>query len=244
MVKTNETLDRADLDLPGRQKELVRRISETGAPVVLVLQTGRPVSIVWESEHIPAIVEAWTSGEQGGTAIAETLFGDCNPGGRLPMSFPKSVGQLPVHYNRRPFGAVKYVEMDWNPLYPFGYGLSYTKFQYSNFRLSKETIAKDGEVEVSLDVTNVGDVYGEDVPQFYIHDEYSSVVRPYKELAGFERVGLNPGETKTVTVAIGPRQLRLLNRDFQWEVEPGNFTIMAGSHSCDLPFAATLTVTE
>lgn len=239
-----ENLDRADLDLPGRQKELVRRISETGAPVVLVLQTGRPVSIVWESEHIPAIVEAWTSGEQGGTAIAETLFGDCNPGGRLPMSFPKSVGQLPVHYNRRPFGAVKYVEMDWNPLYPFGYGLSYTKFQYSNFRLSKETIAKDGEVEVSLDVTNVGDVYGEDVPQFYIHDEYSSVVRPYKELAGFERVGLNPGETKTVTVAIGPRQLRLLNRDFQWEVEPGNFTIMAGSHSCDLPFAATLTVTE
>lgn len=239
-----ENLDRADLDLPGRQKELVRRISETGAPVVLVLQTGRPVSIVWESEHIPAILEAWTIGEQGGTAIAETLFGDCNPGGRLPMSFPKSVGQLPVHYNRRPFGAVKYVEMDWNPLYPFGYGLSYTKFQYSNFRLSKETIAKDGEVEVSLDVTNVGDVYGEDVPQFYIHDEYSSVVRPYKELAGFERVGLNPGETKTVTVAIGPRQLRLLNRDFQWEVEPGNFTIMAGSHSCDLPFAATLTVTE
>lgn len=239
-----ENLDRADLDLPGRQKELVQRISETGTPVVLVLQTGRPVSIVWESEHIPAIVEAWTIGEQGGAAIAKTLFGDCNPGGRLPMSFPKSVGQLPVHYNRRPFGAVKYVEMDWNPLYPFGYGLSYTKFQYSNFRLSKETIAKDGEVEVSLDVTNVGDVYGEDVPQFYIHDEYSSVVRPYKELAGFERVGLNPGETKTVTVAIGPRQLRLLNRDFQWEVEPGNFTIMAGSHSCDLPFAATLTVTE
>lgn len=239
-----ENLDRADLDLPGRQKELVRRISETGAPVVLVLQTGRPVSIVWESEHIPAILEAWTIGEQGGTAIAETLFGDCNPGGRLPMSFPKSVGQLPVHYNRRPFGAVKYVEMDWNPLYPFGYGLSYTKFQYSNFRLSKEIIAKDGEVEVSLDVTNVGDVYGEDVPQFYIHDEYSSVVRPYKELAGFERVGLNPGETKTVTVAIGPRQLRLLNRDFQWEVEPGKFTIMAGSHSCDLPFAAILTVTE
>lgn len=239
-----ENLDRADLDLPGRQKELVQKISATGTPVVLVLQTGRPVSITWESEHIPAIVEAWTIGEQGGTAIAKTLFGDCNPGGKLPMSFPKSVGQLPVHYNRRPFGGVKYVEMDWNPLYPFGYGLSYTKFEYSNFRLSSHTIPKDGEVEVSLDVTNVGSVYGEDVPQFYIHDEVSCVIRPYKELAGFVRVGLNPGETKTVTVTIGRRQLRVLNRDFQWEVEPGEFKIMAGSHSCDLPFTETLTVTE
>ncbi len=239
-----ENLDRADLDLPGRQKELVQKISATGTPVVLVLQTGRPVSITWESEHIPAIVEAWTIGEQGGIAIAKTLFGDCNPGGKLPMSFPKSVGQLPVHYNRRPFGAVKYVEMDWNPLYPFGYGLSYTKFSYSNFLLSANTIPKDGEVEASLDVTNVGSVYGEDVPQFYIHDEVSCVIRPYKELAGFVRVGLNPGETKTVTVTIGRRQLRILNRDFQWEVEPGEFKIMAGSHSCDLPFEEILTVTE
>lgn len=237
-----ENLDRADLDLPGRQKELVQKIYETGTPVVLVLQTGRPVSIVWETENIPAILEAWTIGEQGGNAIARTLFGDNNPGGRLPMSFPKSVGQLPVNYNRRPFGAVKYVEMDWNPLYPFGYGLSYTKFKYDNFKLSTNEIEKDGSVLASIDVTNIGDVYGEETPQFYIHDEYSCVVRPYKELAGFERVGLNPGETKTVTVEIGFEQLRVLNREFKWEVEAGNFEIMAGPHSYDLPFKATLTV--
>lgn len=237
-----ENLDRADLNLPGRQLELVRKVYETGTPVVLVLQNGRPLSITWEQEHIPAIVEAWHVGEQGGHAIAEVLFGDINPAGRLPISFPKSVGQIPVHYNRRPFGATKYVEMDWNPLYPFGFGLSYTKFEYSNLVLSAEEIEAHETVKVSIDVTNVGDCYGEDVPQLYIHDKVSSVVRPYKELAGFERIGLAPGETKTVTFELGERQLRVLNPDFKWVVEKGNFEVMVGPNSAELPFRAIFKV--
>lgn len=237
-----ENLDRADLNLPGRQLELVKRIYETGTPVVLVLQNGRPLSITWESEHIPAIIEAWHVGEQGGTAIAKVLFGDINPAGRLPISFPKSVGQIPVHYNRRPFGATKYVEMDWNPLYPFGFGLSYTSFEYSNLSLSSSSIAAHETIDISIDVTNTGKCYGEDVPQLYIHDKFSSVVRPYKELAAFDRIGLKPGETKKVTFTLGERQLRVLNPDFKWVVEKGEFEVMIGSHSADLPLKATFCV--
>ena len=237
-----ENLDRADLNLPGRQLELVKKIYETGTPVVLILQNGRPLSITWEDEHIPAIVEAWHVGEQGGVAIAKVLFGDTNPAGRLPISFPKSVGQIPVHYNRRPFGATKYVEMDWNPLYPFGFGLSYTKFSYSNLRLSSDIIKAHETIEVSVDVTNIGGCYGEDVPQLYIHDTFSSVVRPYKELAGFERIGLAPGETKTITFTLGERQLRVLNPSYKWVVESGEFEVMVGPHSQDLPLTGTFRV--
>lgn len=237
-----ENLDRADLNLPGRQLEIVKKIYETGTPVVLVLQNGRPLSITWEAEHLPAIIEAWHIGEQGGHALAKVLFGDTNPAGRLPISFPKSVGQIPVHYNRRPFGATKYVEMDWNPLYPFGFGLSYTNFEYSNLKLSSDTITADEILEVSIDVTNTGTCYGEDVPQLYIHDKFSSVVRPYKELAGFERIGLDSGQTKTVTFKLGERQLRVLNPKFEWLVESGEFEVMVGAHSQDLPLKATFCV--
>ncbi|MGL4737571.1 MAG: glycoside hydrolase family 3 N-terminal domain-containing protein [Cellulosilyticaceae bacterium] len=237
-----ENLDRADLNLPGRQLELVRKIYETGTPVVLVLQNGRPLSITWEAEHIPAIIEAWHVGEQGGHAIADVIFGDVNPAGRLPISFPKSVGQIPVHYNRRPFGATKYVEMDWNPLYPFGFGKSYTEFKYENLKLSSETIAQSETIKVSVDVTNVGSLYGEEVPQLYIHDTVSSVVRPYKELAGFERIGLQAGETKTVTFELGERQLRVLNPDFEWVVEKGQFEVMVGPNAIDLPLQTTFRV--
>lgn len=237
-----ENVDRADLDLPGRQLELIRRIYKTGTPVVLVLQNGRPLSITWEAEHIPAIVEAWHVGEQSGNAIANVLFGDINPAGRLPITFPKSVGQIPVHYNRRPFGATKYVEMDWNPLYPFGFGLSYTTFAYSNLRLSAEIIDPNETVEVYVDVTNTGNCYGEEVAQLYLHDKVSSVVRPYKELAGIARVGINPGETKTVTFELGERQLRVLNPDFEWVVEKGNFELMVGPNSVELPLTTMLQV--
>lgn len=237
-----ENLDRADLNLPGRQLELVRKIYETGTPIILVLQNGRPLSITWEAEHIPAIVEAWHIGEQGGTAIAKVLFGDVNPAGCLPISFPKSVGQIPVHYNRRPFGATKYVEMDWNPLYPFGYGLSYTTFEYSNFTLSADKINAHESIDISIDVTNTGKCYGEAVPQIYIHDKVSSVVRPYKELAGFERIGLNPSETKKVTFTLSERQLRVLNPHFEWLVEKGEFEVMVGSNSVDLPFSGAFFV--
>lgn len=230
-----ENLDRADLNLPGRQLELVKKIYETGTPIILVLQNGRPLSITWEAEHIPAIVEAWHIGEQGGKAIADVLFGDVNPAGHLPISFPKSVGQIPVHYNRRPFGGTKYIEMDWMPLYPFGYGLSYTNFEYSNLELSDEKIPSNGTIQVSFNVTNIGECGGEEVAQVYIHDTCSSVVRPYKELAGFKRIYLDKGETKKVSVELGYNQLRVLNPKFEWVVEPGKFEVMAGPNSANLP---------
>jgi beta-glucosidase len=229
-----ENFDRADLNLPGKQLDLVKAIHATGTPVILVLQNGRPLSITWENENIPAIIEAWHVGEQGGMAIAKVLFGDVNPAGRLPISFPKSVGQIPVHYNRCPFSAIKYVEMDWLPLYPFGYGLSYTNFEYSNIRLSKSEIRADETVDVMFDVTNIGNCGGEEVAQLYIHDEYSSVLRPYKELAGFKRIHLDKGETKTVTLTIGYEQLRVMNKDFKWGVEEGKFEVMVGNNSANI----------
>ena len=226
-----ENLDRASLELPGHQQRLVRRIHETGTPVVLVLQNGRPLSILWEEEHLPAIVEAWHIGEQGGRAIAEVLFGEVNPAGRLPMSFPKHVGQIPVHYNRKPFGATKYVEMDWNPLYPFGFGLSYTTFAYSDLKLSAHTIAHGESVTASFTVTNTGARTGEEVPQLYLHDRFSSVIKPYRELAGFTRLSLVPGESHRVEFTVGERQMRTLTREMIWVVEPGDFDVMIGPDS-------------
>ncbi|BCJ98992.1 glycoside hydrolase family 3 protein [Anaerocolumna chitinilytica] len=239
-----ENLDRADLNLPGKQLDLVKAIYATGTPIVLVLQNGRPLSITWENDNIPAIIEAWHVGEQGGKAIAEVIFGEVNPAGRLPMSFPKSVGQLPVHYNRCPFSATKYVEMDWLPLYPFGYGLSYTNFKYSNIRLSKSEIKANETVEVLFDVTNIGDLDGEEVAQLYIHDEYSSVLRPYKELAGFKRIHLKKGETKTITLTLGNEQLRVLNKSFKWVVEEGKFEVMVGNNSANILLTAEFNVTQ
>ncbi len=229
-----ENFDRADLGLPGKQLDLVKAIHATGTPVVLVLQNGRPMSITWENDNIPAIIEAWHVGEQGGMAISKVIFGDVNPAGRLPMSFPKSVGQIPVHYNRCPFSATKYVEMDWLPLYPFGYGLSYTNFEYSNIRLSKAEIKINETVDVMFDVTNVGDCHGEEVAQLYIHDEYSSVLRPYKELAGFKRIYLEKGERETVILTLGYEQLRVLNKEFKWVVEEGKFEVMVGNNSANI----------
>lgn len=229
-----ENFDRADLGLPGKQLDLVKAIHATGTPVVLVLQNGRPMSITWENDNIPAIIEAWHIGEQGGMAISKVIFGDVNPAGRLPMSFPKSVGQIPVHYNRCPFSATKYVEMDWLPLYPFGYGLSYTNFEYSNIRLSKAEININETVDVMFDVTNAGDCHGEEVAQLYIHDEYSSVLRPYKELAGFKRIYLEKGERKTVILTLGYEQLRVLNKEFKWVVEEGKFEVMVGNNSANI----------
>lgn len=229
-----ENFDRADLGLPGKQLDLVKAIHATGTPVVLVLQNGRPMSITWENDNIPAIIEAWHIGEQGGMAISKVIFGDVNPAGRLPMSFPKSVGQIPVHYNRCPFSATKYVEMDWLPLYPFGYGLSYTNFEYSNIRLSKAEIKINETVDVMFDVTNAGDCHGEEVAQLYIHDEYSSVLRPYKELAGFKRIYLEKGERKTVILTLGYEQLRVLNKEIKWVVEEGKFEVMVGNNSANI----------
>lgn len=230
---SGENFDRVSLDLPGKQPEFLRAVYETGTPVVLVVQGGRPATLNWEQEHIPAIVEAWFSGEQGGTAIAQMLFGQSEPSGRLPITFPRSVGQIPCHYSRLPGGGKRYVEMDWMPLYPFGYGLSYTTFTYSSLALNGSRFHAGDRVEASFTLTNTGSRAGVEVAQVYVRDEYSSVVKPRKELAGFVKAELAAGEQKRVTVALDGRVLRTLGSDFVWRVEPGEFTVIVGDNAAN-----------
>ena len=239
---SGENFDRTTLDLPGKQLDFLKAVYETGPPVVLVMNTGRPVSCVWEDQHIPAILQAGFNGEKGGLAVAQILFGDINPSGHLTMSYPRSVGQIPCHYSRKPAGGRKYVEMDWNPLYPFGYGLSYTTFAFNNIKLSASEIPADGEIEVSLDVTNTGSCAGATVAQIYVDDHYTSVVRPIIELKGFERVELQAGETKTVHFKLGFKELRLLDATYHWVVEKGSFSVLAGPNAGDLPLRADFCV--
>lgn len=237
-----ENLDRAELTLPGRQLDFLKAAAATGTPVVLVLQNGRPLALTWEQAHIPAILECWFPGEKGGLAIAEALFGKTAPSGRLPMSFPKSVGQVPCCYNRLPGGGVRYVEMDWNPLYPFGYGLTYTSFAYRDLRLegdglSAAEVENGAEVKVSFTVTNTGSRFGEETAQLYLRDMVSSTVKPERELAGFEKIPLQPGESRRVELTLGRRQLRTLGRDYVWRVEPGRFQVMAGDNAANMLLA-------
>lgn len=239
---SGENFDRTTLDLPGKQLDFLKAVYETGTPVVLVMNTGRPVSCVWEDEHIPAILQAGFNGEKGGLAAAQVLFGDVNPSGHLTMSYPRSVGQIPCHYSRKPAGGRKYVEMDWNPLYPFGYGLSYTTFSFDNLRLSAAEIPQDGEIVATVDVTNTGDRAGATVAQIYVDDHYTSVVRPIMELKGFKRVELEPGETKSVSFTLGFKELRLLDANYNWVVEPGDFTVLAGPNAGELPLHADFAV--
>ena len=239
---SGENFDRTDLNLPGRQLELVQAVYATGTPVVLVLQSGRPVTANWENDHLPAILEAWFPGEQGGTAIARTLFGDAIPGGRLPITFPRSVGQIPCHYSRRPGGGKKYVEMDWMPLYPFGYGLTYTTFAYRDLQPDRAKIAPDESVTVSFTVENTGAFTGDAVPQLYVRDLFSSVVKPERQLAAFTRVTLAPGERRCITLTVGPRQLRTLGADYVWRVEPGRFELQLGDNAENILLRTDLTV--
>ena len=239
---SGENFDRTDLNLPGRQLELVQAVYATGTPVVLVLQSGRPVTANWENDHLPAILETWFPGEQGGTAIARTLFGDAIPGGRLPITFPRSVGQIPCHYSRRPGGGKKYVEMDWMPLYPFGYGQTYTTFAYHDLQPDRAKIAPDESVTVSFTVENTGDFTGDAVPQLYVRDLFSSVVKPERQLAAFTRVTLAPGEKRCITLTVGPRQLRTLGADYVWRVEPGQFELQLGDNAENILLRTDLTV--
>ncbi len=245
-VGTNgEARDVASLDLTGLQSELVRAIVGTGTPTVVVLINGRPLSIRWIADNVPAVVEAWLPGEKGGRAVADVLFGDYNPGGKLPVSIPRHVGQLPVYYNYKP-PRRSYVDMPSEPLYEFGYGLSYTQFEYGNLKISPKPpaglIGPASQVLVSADIENTGDFTGDEVVQLYINDRISSVTTPLKELKGFERITLQPGEKRTVEFTLTPYELSLLDRNMERVVEPGVFEVMVGSSSKNIRLKGTFEV--
>ena len=248
-----ENKSRSSLDLPGRQLKLLQAIQATGKPVVLVLINGRPLSINWADKFVSAIVEAWYPGSKGGTAVADVLFGDYNPGGKLTVTFPKSVGQIPFNFPCKPSSQV---DGGKNPglkgnmsrvngaLYPFGYGLSYTTFEYSDLKVSPALITPNETVTITLNVTNTGQRAGDEVVQLYTRDVLSSVTTYEKNLAGFERVHLEPGETKEVTFHLNRKQLELLNADMKWVVEPGEFVVMAAASSEDIRQTAVLRVED
>jgi beta-glucosidase len=239
----NHPGDRDSLDLLGNQDDLVKAILATGKPTIVFLQHGRPNSINYIAEHVPAILDGWYLGQEGGTAVADVLFGDYNPGGKLPITIPRSAGQLPDYYYQKPSAKREYLGSTVLPLFPFGWGLSYSTFKYANLHATPDSIGPQGRATVSVDVTNSSAVGGDEVVQLYIRDDVSSVTRPVKELRGFRRVALNPGETKTVEFTLGPDELSFLNRDMHRVVEPGTFTIMVGGDSVDL-IATKLNVVE
>ena len=231
-----EGRDRCNLDLPGVQEELIETICDTGKPVVVVLINGSAVTMTRWIDKVNAVVEAWYPGEEGGNAIADVLFGDYNPGGKLPITFPRATGQLPLYYNHRPTGRVDdYVDLRGKqPLFPFGHGLSYTEFEYSNLRVDPEKISPEEEVKISVDVRNIGKYEGDEVVQLYIHKRISSVSRPVKELKGFKRITLKPGETKTVSFILGREELAFYDAEMNFTVEPGIYEVMIGSSSEDI----------
>ena len=230
----NHLGDRQSLDLLGNQDELAKQIVATGKPTVVLLLHGRPNSINYIAENVPAILDGWYLGQEGAAAAADVLFGDYNPGGKLPITVPRSVGQLPDYYYQKPSAKRGFVDGSVLPLFPFGWGLSFTTFKYSNLRLAQDAIGAEGQTTVTVDVTNSGAVRGDEVAQLYIHQTVSSVTRPVKELRGFKRVSLNSGETRTVEFTLGPDELSYLNRDMKRVVEPGTFEVMVGGNSVDL----------
>jgi beta-glucosidase len=237
---SGEAASRSSLDLPGEQLELIQAIHATGKPYAVVLMNGRPLSINWVASNSPAILETWFAGTQGGNAIADALFGDVNPGGKLPVTFPRSVGQVPIYYNHKntgrpagsdPKSASQYIDISWTPLYPFGYGSSYTRFKLSDLRVSKARIRSNESVEVTVEVENTGARPGDEVVQLYIHQLTASVTRPVKELKGFQRVTLRPGESRRVEFTLRPRELGFYNSAMQFAVEPGTINVMVGDSS-------------
>ena len=223
--------DRNSLDLLGAQNELVKEVVETGTPTVVLLLNGRPMSINYIAEEVPAILEGWYLGEAGGTGAAEVIFGDVNPGGKLPITFPRSVGDLPDFYNHKPSANRSYEFSTRQPLYPFGYGLSYTSFQFDNLRIEPAQILAGGKAKVSVEVTNSGEREGDEVAQLYLHQKVASVTQPVMQLKGFERITLKPGEKRTVEFTVTPEMLSILNQDMHRVVEPGVFELMVGPSS-------------
>jgi beta-glucosidase len=233
--------DRDSLDLLGAQNDLVKAVVGTGTPTVVLLINGRPLSINYIAEHVPAILEGWYLGQEGGIAAANVLFGDVNPGGKLPITFPHSVGDLPDFYNHKPSANRSYAFSTRKPLFAFGFGLSYTTFSFENLRVEPSQIVAGGTAKVSVDVTNTGSREGDEVPQLYIHQRIASVTRPVMQLKGFQRITLRPGEKKTVEFSITPDMLAMLNLDMHRVVEPGMFDLMVGPSS-DQASTVALTV--
>lgn len=251
--KTNgEGYDAATLNLTGLQEELVKAVYKTGKPTVVVLINGRPLAIPWVAENVPAILEAWMCGEKGGDAIADILFGDYNPSGHLSVTIPRHAGQMPFYYNYDPSKEYwmeggwgkPYIDLSPLPLYEFGYGLSYTTFDYSNLMITPEKNGTHADFQVSLDITNSGKVPGSEVVQLYINDELSSVLRPVKELKGFEKIILNPREKKRVWFRLTFDELSFLDRNMKRVVEPGKFSVMVGSSSKDIRLKGEFEITE
>ena len=238
-----EAASKSSLDLTGRQMDLVKAVHATGKPTVVVLMNGRPLTIGWIAENVPAILEAWMGGTESGNAIADVLFGDVNPGGKLPVTWPRTLGQVPLYYNHMNTGrppeannryTSKYLDVPWTPQFPFGYGLSYTQFKITNLQPSAPRIPLGGKLIVSVDVENVGKRAGDEVVQLYIRDIAASMTRPVKELKGFQRVTLQVGEKKHLEFLLTPEQLGFWNREMRFVVEPGEFKVMVGTNSEDV----------
>ena len=248
-----EGSSRADISMPDAELELLKALKATGKPIVMVLTTGRPLTLVWEDENMNAILNTWSEGSEAGHAIADVLFGDVNPSAKLTTSFPRMVGQLPLYYNHKNTGRPHpdyepyrkftscYIDVVNAPLYPFGYGLSYTTFEYGEPRLSANEMAADGSVKVSVDVKNTGSMDGKEIVQLYIHDIYATSTRPVKELKGFQKVDIKAGETKTVEFTLTAEELSYYDHELNWVCEPGDFEIMVGPNSRDTK-AVVLTV--
>jgi beta-glucosidase len=249
---SGEGFDAATLELTGLQEDLVKAVVETGTPTVVVLINGRPLAIRYIAEHVPAVIEAWVCGEKGGQAVAEILFGDYNPSGRLSVTIPRHAGQLPVYYNAKKSKRYwikegwghPYADLEPTPLYPFGHGLSYTKFEYGNMQLSAKEISQKGTIKVSVDIKNTGSRAGKEVVQLYLQDVISSVSTPVKELKGFAKIELEPGQKKTVTFELTPEHLALYNKSLERVVEAGQFKVFLGSSSEDIRTTGDFIVME
>jgi beta-glucosidase len=236
-LMSGESASRSSLKLSGGQQELLESVVALGKPVVLVLVNGRPLDISWAAEHVPAILEAWYPGSQGGNAVADVLFGDTNPGGHLPVSWPRSTGQVPIYYNHNrtqapedaPDFKSRYWDLASSPLYPFGYGLSYTSFSFENLKLSAASAKVNGRLDVSVDVNNTGARAGDTVAQLYIHQRAGSASRPVRQLKGFQRVSLEAGAKQTLHFSLGPDELQFWSPTMkQWVVEPEQFDLWVG----------------
>ena len=244
-IQEGEGYDRSSLDLPGDQETLIREVAKTGTPTIVVLMAGSAVTVRHWADGVKAIVDVWYPGQEGGTALAEVLFGDINPGGRLPITFPQSVGQVPLYYGHKPTGRGNdYVEMSGKPQFPFGFGLSYTQFEYTNLTLTPERLTAGGSVRVSMDLRNSGSREGDEVVQLYLHDPVASVVRPVKELKAFRRVTLAPGERQTIVFTLDSAAFSLLDRDLKPVIEPGAVEILVGASSEEIRLKGTLTVVK